>query len=194
MGGKNNTDDCSQCLQSLKNVYLEVQENQLLNTTVRFKMSLYIRPTPCSLQANCVQELFQPFNSCSIYFCLFRFCIFMSLFWHPGTSCGPRTREGFLPAGDPETGAAAEESTEASDRLWAKKPRGNRRKLCCLARGTGCNRDAYFLSTTLLWPQTFGSESHSRTIKLVELPVLPRKWYQSCCSGNVTQAKEWEWD
>lgn len=41
----------------------------------------------------------------------------VSLFWCPGTSCGPGTREGLLPAGDPETGAAAEESTEAPDRL-----------------------------------------------------------------------------
>lgn len=47
-----------------------------------------------------------------------------------GTSCGPRTREGFLPAGDPEAGAAAEEPTEAAERLRAKKPRGNRKNTC----------------------------------------------------------------
>lgn len=51
------------------------------------------------------------------------------LSWPPGTSCGPRTRERFLPAGDPETGATAEEPTKAANWLRAKKPRGNRRKL-----------------------------------------------------------------
>lgn len=64
---------------------------------------------------------------------IFYICLFLSL---PhlsrctGTSCGPRTREGFLPAGDPEAGAAAEEPTEATERLRAKKPRGNRRNAC----------------------------------------------------------------
>lgn len=51
-----------------------------------------------------------------------------------GTSCGPRTREGFLPARDPEAGAAAEEPTEAAERLRAKKPRGNRRNACVCGR------------------------------------------------------------
>lgn len=91
----------------------------------------------------------------------------VSLFWHLGTSCGPGTREGLLPAGDPETGAAAEESTEASGRLGAKKPRGNRRKL------SGSKRDTPFRSRNLVVATTLGSEWHSRTIELVELPALP---------------------
>lgn len=43
--------------------------------------------------------------------------LIVCLLYLPGASCGPGAREGFLPTGDPETGASAEESTEASGRL-----------------------------------------------------------------------------
>lgn len=75
-----------------------------------------------------------------------------SVFWHLGASCRPRTWEGFLPAGDPETGATTEEPTEASGQLWAKKPRGNRRKLRFLPEDQAAKETCgfFFLSITLL--------------------------------------------
>lgn len=63
----------------------------------------------------------------SLFSCSFICC--MSVFFRcPGASCGPRTREGRFPAGDPETGAAAEKPAEAPAWFWSTKPRGNRRK------------------------------------------------------------------
>lgn len=57
----------------------------------------------------------------------------LSLFsWCSGTSGRSGARKGLLPAGDPETGAAAEEPAEAAAWLWAQKPGGNGRKLSSL--------------------------------------------------------------